>query len=983
MHQRVLDKSVLAAGCFVFSFAAPAQTTNYIVDQFDSNIAGLYVNQQWGTVVPAITWDDTQNAVTILGPDNAGSGSARWVIPWMTTGDQIEVTRAFNNGTVLNLNIFTSVSFDIRFATNSATDGKGSYGAVEVDCVPQSAGWPSTTLAIYTSSVASGNGWIHVNLPVNAAGNTNLVAVTGLGIKIRQSQTGENLSGTTTFWIDNIIFSGFATPLVTGPTQIIQLNAAQPWQRLEFQITNIPVASNPFDPGIIALDATFTLPSGRTMVVPAFWYQEYQRALSGGTEYDIVSASPQWRLRFTPPESGTYTVSLVIQTNNQPCGVPVNTNFIVPASAPARFGYVGNAPSRQYFQTGDSQPLRLIGANVCWPVAAGTYDYDTWFPAMQNAGEDYARIWMWPWAFGIEDTPASLNNYSLQPAWQLDYVFQQAEQHGIYLLLCLDYHGMFATEPDYWGGNNVWPQNPYNITNGGPCTVANDFFTNATAMKIYQKRLRYLIARYGYSQNLLAWELFNEIDNDYAFLNSTNVAAWHGVMGGWMHTNDVFGHLVTTSLTSGSDRPEIWTLPQLDFAAYHSYGEPGPAARLSAVAQSFLQRYGKPVMVGEFGTDWQGWNRTNDPYLRGWREGIWGGALGGSVGTAMSWYWDLIQSENDYPVYSALGAILNRTGWERGRWTNINFQTSGTPPSTVGDPIPGGQPFNVQLPLDGGWADMTPGRLAIPNASAANYSASTLKSFVHGIWHSDLKTPFQLSAWFTNNAQLIMHLNSVSDGSIMVVLADNARLFTTNLQNLDGGYDVDEEYNTDISVNLPAGKHIITITNAGNDWFYLDWVQLNQVLPATYAANWQPSPEAIGLRGPHESLLYVVSPDAAFPAGGTNATLPLQHGQMVILTNWPAGNFFAEWYDPASAAFIGMMEAVTANGSLTLLLPDFSEDLAGIVYPPPMLISLGIDGTRTYQFGIMHLTKVDSKTVLFNRSRLHFTFCAWRSFWLA
>lgn len=144
-------------------------------------------------------------------------------------------------------------------------------------------------------------------------------------------------------------------------------------------------------------------------------------------------------------------------------------------------------------------------------------------------------------------------------------------------------------------------------------------------------------------------------------------------------------------------------------------------------------------MIGEFGTDWRGWNRTNDLYLRGWREGIWGGALGGSVGTAMSWYWEIIDSENDHPVYSALGAILNRTGWGHGTWININFQTSGTPPSTVGDPIPGGQPFNVQLPLDGGWADMTPGQLAIPNAFAANYSAGKLNSFVHGIWHSDLK----------------------------------------------------------------------------------------------------------------------------------------------------------------------------------------------------------------------------------------------------
>ena len=45
-----------------------------------------------------------------------------------------------------------------------------------------------------------------------------------------------------------------------------------------------------------------------------------------------------------------------------------------------------------------------------------------------------------------------------------------------------------------------------------------------------------------------------------------------------------------------------------------------------------------------------------------------------------------------------------------------------------------------------------------------------------------------------------------------------------------------------------------------------------------------------------------------------------------------------------------MTEAVTANGSLTFPLPDFSEDLAGIVYPPPTLTSLGIDGTHTYQF---------------------------------
>jgi hypothetical protein len=427
-------------------------------------------------------------------------------------------------------------------------------------------------------------------------------------------------------------------------------------------------------------------------------------------------------------------------------------------------------------------------------------------------------------------------------------------------------------------------------------------------------------------------------------------------MGAWMHTNDVFGHLVTTSLTGGSDRPEIWSLPQLDFAAYHSYGEPDPSARLMAVAQGFLGAYGKPVMIGEFGTSASGWNRANDPYLRGWRQGIWGGAMGGSVGTAMSWWWENIADENDYPAYSALGAILNRTGWGQGTWTNLSFQTSGNPPTTVGDPLPSGQPLDVQLPLNSGWGTMTSGRLAVPGPVAVGYSAAALDSFVQGIWHADLKTPFQLTAWFATNASLVMHLNSVSDGSIMVVRADGTQLFSTNLPNLDGASTVDEEYNLDIPVKLPSGYHVITITNAGDDWFCLDWVQLNQALPATYSGNWQPSPDAIGLSGPRESLLYVVAPGVSFPANATNATLPVQHAQTVTLTNWPSGPLVVEWYDPATAAFLGLAQANAADHTVVLSLPDFTEDLAAIVYPPPRLTPTGIDPTHGFEF------RLDSET---------------------
>ena len=734
---------------------------------------------------------------------------------------------------------------------------------------------------------------------------------------------------------------------------------AQLWQRLEFQITNVPTASNPFDPSIMALDATFTLPSGRTIVVPAFWYQEFQRSLSGGNEYDTASAPPQWRLRFTPPEAGSYSLSLAIRTNGQPFDTIATSFTVVSNSPPSRFGYVGVAPSHQYFQTGDGQPLRLIGENVDWMTTGlGTYRYDTWFPHMAAAGENYARLMMTPWSFGMETGTNTLTDYPLAPAWQLDYVFQQAEQHGLYLELCLNIHLMLQPVPDYWGNDNYWQSNPYNAANGGPCATQDAYFTNVVAQKTFQKTLRYVIARYGYSTKLLAWQLWSEIDNEYAYLNSSNVPPWHAVMGDWLHTNDPYGHLITTSLTGGSDRPEIWTLPEMDYACYHSYGDPDPAARLNAVAQSFHQRYGKPALIDEFGTSGSGWNRTNDLYLRGFRQGLWGGALGGSVGTAMSWWWDSIDAEDDYSDYPALGAILNRTGWGNGVWTNINFQTSGSPPPTMGNLVPGGQPFDVVLTPYGVWGAMPTGRLAGPNPQAASYAGVTLNSFLLGAWFPTLSVPFALDAWLTNNARVVIHINSVSDSSALTVLVDGSPLFSTNLPNLNGtGTNVvNESYNLDLPVNLPAGEHLIQLTNNSYGWVYLDWVRLEQVLPSSYSNNWLPSPATIGLSGPHESLLYVVAPGVSFSGSDTNADLPLQQGQTVVMSNWPPGEFFAEWYDPATGTNAGYSQASTANGILTLPLPDFSADLAAIVYPPPRLTPVSVSSTDGFQF------RLDSET---------------------
>jgi hypothetical protein len=720
--------------------------------------------------------------------------------------------------------------------------------------------------------------------------------------------------------------------------EIVPLGEPQLWQRAEFRVDHAPVATNCFDPDLIRLDATFTPPSGRALTVPAFWYQDYSRMVTNGAEVVSPVGPPQWRIRFTPAEPGDYTLSLNIETNGVSAGRPVTTHFNVPvATPPGQHGYVRVAPDKRYFETTDGRPLRLVGENVCWPEHQVKSDYDAWFGAMRNAGENFARLWMAPWFAGLEHTPGTLNRYNLEAAWQLDYVFDLAGQNGIYLMLSFDHHGMFQVNNQNWGGsNNFWKTNAYNQINGGPCEKPNDFFTNARARTIYQKRLRYLIGRYGYSPHLLAWQFFNEIDNVFGPLNGDDVVAWHREMGQWLHAHDPYGHLVTTSLTGGSERPEIWSLPEMDFSVYHSYDESAPGKGAATLARSFVKDYGKPMMIGEFGVDSRSWNIASDPYLRGFRQAVWGGALGGSVGTAMSWWWQNLDKDDVYPLYAALNGILRRAGWQSGTWTPVDFVSAGEPPADLVRAIPNGELFNAQLTLNSAWRlqRKLSGQLALANSLAADQASQSLMAYLLGRHDAKFQHPLRITAYFGEKAKLVLHVKTVHSDAGLIVRVDGTEALHTNFIRAAGDTTTYRDVNQDFTVNFPAGKRVIEIANdAGTDWVLIDSLKFEQVLPAEFAGGWHFAPEAVGLRSEQKAVLYVYSPWVIFPAGAHRYNPPFLTGQSLQLTNWPAGKFNVQWFEPSTGKAIGTTEVTTDGAVLTLSLPVFRDDLAAIITP--------------------------------------------------
>ncbi len=76
-------------------------------------------------------------------------------------------------------------------------------------------------------------------------------------------------------------------------------------------------------------------------------------------------------------------------------------------------------------------------------------------------------------------------------------------------------------------------------------------------------------------------------------------------MGRRLRAMDPCRHLISSSFTGGSERPDLFALPEMDFSQYHSYNELHPAQMMARMSARFFEKYRKPFFVSEYGTDWK------------------------------------------------------------------------------------------------------------------------------------------------------------------------------------------------------------------------------------------------------------------------------------------------------------------------------------------------------------------------------------------
>ncbi len=447
------------------------------------------------------------------------------------------------------------------------------------------------------------------------------------------------------------------TAVPTHPVNYLKINSLttvpQVYRKVEIAIETDGAFLNPFDPAEVDLRINYTSPTGQAFTVPAFWYQDYD------PQTLAAIGEPGWRARFTPTAPGEWQVQAELvgqKMKSEPLQI---TAVSLSADAPFAHGFLRRNPvNKNYLAYDDGTTFFGVGLNLGWSTHRPFQDYLDWLDRLSANGGNLIRVWMASWSFGIEWSDTGLGNYTrrLDRAFQLDQVFELAEQRGIAIELVLINHGAFSESV-----NAEWKNNPYNTINGGMCAKPECFATDLQARQYFERRLRYIVARYSYSPALLAWEWWNEANWTPIF--DTDMAAWIKAMTPTIQAYDPQAHLISTSYAANST-PLVNKLQVIDFAQLHLYSSADPATAFPELYRRWTKDIpGKPVLFAEYGVSTTGEDNTSHD-RQGLRvhNGLWAATFSGFASGAMYWWWDsYVDPLYLWPVYGRLAEFLKGT----------------------------------------------------------------------------------------------------------------------------------------------------------------------------------------------------------------------------------------------------------------------------------------------------------------------------------
>lgn len=459
------------------------------------------------------------------------------------------------------------------------------------------------------------------------------------------------------------------------------------YEKGEFRIDVNEAFSNPYDAREITLDMVLKSPSGDSVFLPCFFVEK-------------DGPASVWMARFAPRESGTYTYYFQLVKNGNDVNNSTEGTFTALPSMDDGFLHTHDMWTLK-FDSG--KPFRGIGENIGWEsrsFADPRWNYDYLLPTLSQNGANFFRSWMSPNNFPLEwkrvkdtkrytDTDAYFNPAGIK---RLDEVVELADSLGLYMMLTFDSHNALMED-------NQWEINNYNIKNGGPASTPEEFFTLKESREKYKNRLRYIVARWGYSTHIAAWEFFNEIDNaayvgeDSLVISHEAITSWHQEMAAYLKDIDPYGHIVTTSVSHRKIKG-LYSVDELDLNQMHIYKRTG---KIPAGIHQYTKEYNKPFCWGEFGYEWD-WNKDfeviGEEMDFDYKRGLWYGLFSPTPVLPMSWWWEFFD-ERGMTAYIRNVSMINEKMLDAGKGSFENFKVNA--PALQGFGVKCGDSYFVYL----------------------------------------------------------------------------------------------------------------------------------------------------------------------------------------------------------------------------------------------------------------------------------------------
>ena len=613
----------------------------------------------------------------------------------------------------------------------------------------------------------------------------------------------------------------------------------------ETQFSLPGITGNPFDPKKNDVQVLFRGPGGKTKTQLAFF--------DGGTA---------WRARLTV--EGKWRAASV--THN---GAPTQAKLTTSEQAQP-LSFVRRRGLRFAYDSG--KPYWPLGHNVAW--RSGNFDVPDAFAKMGAAGENWSRVWMCHWDGKNLDWETKNDTLSLSVAKRWDGIVEAAQKSGIHFQLVLQHHGPYALNV-----NSNWGENPWNVKNGGFLKTTEEFFTHPEALRRTKNKLRYAVARWGYSPSIFAWELFNEVEWTEGAKNTPKeVASWHKALATYLRSLDIHRHLVTTSshLSSG----DLYAV--MDYEQPHAYP---PDLAITALS---VKPTNKPIFYGEIGPS----GDLNDDDGRHLKAGLWASLFSEASGAAQYWTWDNIEKRSLYGLFKAATGFISASGVTELRQVSVSVST---PDGGVASSGPGK-----------GWAAATRTEFPVRDDGTIE-GIGEMPSFLQGTAHREMFPKAYFPVTLKSAGSITVEIQTVARAGGSLVIKVDGKVAAQKAWPASSG---DKTVNETLTVAIPAGTHKITLENPGADWVTIQKITIDPVGASVSAlAKSNGTRAALWLRrtarGPH-------------PGGGA-----------VTLSGLRVGAYKLVWWDTVTGKPQGEQKVLAnASGQATVTFPAFRGDLA-------------------------------------------------------